>query len=79
MQDGRSDEFCGSPTASRERSPETLEDATHEPHPSGRRMTWSFLRFESLLAEMGERIAQRSAGDFYQPVERLVHLQDQEE
>ena len=36
-------------------------------------------RVEMLLTEVGEGVAHGFAGDFDQPFERLIHLQDQED
>jgi hypothetical protein len=38
-----------------------------------------FVAFRPLLAEMRKGVAQWSAGDLHQPLERRVHLQDQED
>ena len=46
---------------------------------AGARVLESCVGIRLLLAEMRKGVAQWSAGDLHQPLERPVHLQDQED
>ena len=57
-----------------------LEPETIEPTESDMRNSQVGSLFaSSLLTEMGERVAQGSAGDFHNPLEWPVHFQDQKD